>query len=173
MLEIKKKAAHVKLVIFDVDGVLTDGSLYIDDNGTESKAFYSRDGLGMKMIQDTNVKLAVITGRTSELVSHRMKNLGITHVHQGQSDKLPAFELLKSELQLENNEIAFVGDDVVDLPIMKQVGLSIAVQDAHPLVIQHAHWRTPNAGGRGAARDVCELIMDAQKTLADIMNRYL
>lgn len=173
MLEIKKKAARVKLVIFDVDGVLTDGSLYIDDNGIESKAFYSRDGLGMKMIQDTNVKLAVITGRTSELVLHRMRNLGITHVHQGQSDKLPTFELLKSELQLENNEIAFVGDDVVDLPVMKQVGLSIAVQDAHPLVIQQAHWRTPSVGGRGAARDVCELIMDAQKTLASVMNRYL
>ncbi len=173
MLEIKKKAAQIKLVIFDIDGVLTDGSLYIDDNGTEFKAFYARDGLGMKMIQETNVKLAVISGRTSELVSHRMKNLGITHVHQGQHDKFPAFELLKSELQIKNSEIAFVGDDVIDLPVMKQVGLSIAVQDAHPLVIQHAHWRTPNLGGRGAARDVCELIMDAQNTLDDVMSRYL
>ncbi|NOX42608.1 MAG: 3-deoxy-manno-octulosonate-8-phosphatase KdsC [Gammaproteobacteria bacterium] len=173
MQEIIKKAAKIKLIIFDVDGVLTDGSLYIDDNGMEYKAFYSRDGLGMKMIQETNVKLAVITGRTSELVSHRMNNLGIKYVYQGQSDKIPAFEKLKNDLQLESHEIAFVGDDVIDLPVMNQVGLSVAVQDAHPLVIQYAHWRTPSAGGRGAARDICELIMEAQNTLADSMNQYL
>jgi len=171
--DILAKAALIKLVIFDVDGVLTDGRLYIDNNGNESKAFFSRDGLGMKLIQKTDITLAVITGRTSELVLHRMKNLGITHIHQGQIDKLPAFELLKSELQLQSSQVAFVGDDIIDLPVMKQVGLSIAVQDAHPSVMEHAHWQTPNAGGRGAARDVCDLIMKAQGTLADITQRSL
>jgi len=175
MQEIIEKASQIKLVIFDVDGVLTDGSLFIDDNGMEYKAFYSRDGLGMKMLQKTNVKIAIITGRTSEVVSHRMKNMGVKqeHIYQGQDDKLIAYEKIKSELQLSADEIAYVGDDVVDLPVMKKVGFAIAVQDAHPLVIRHAHWQTPHTGGRGAARDVCELIMEAQNTLDQQNSRYL
>lgn len=173
MQEIIEKASQIKLVIFDVDGVLTDGSLFIDDNGMEYKAFYSRDGLGMKMLQKTNVKIAIITGRSSEVVSYRMKSMGVEHVYQGQDDKLLAYEKIKKELQLSADEIAYVGDDIIDLPVMKKVGFAIAVQDAHPLVIKHAHWQTPHSGGRGAARDVCELVMEAQNNLDQQNSRYL
>ena len=173
MQEIIEKASQIKLVIFDVDGVLTDGSLFIDDNGMEYKAFYSRDGLGMKMLQETNVKIAIITGRSSEVVSYRMKSMGVEHVYQGQDDKLLAYEKIKKELQLSADEIAYVGDDIIDLPVMKKVGFAIAVQDAHPLVIKHAHWQTPHSGGRGAARDVCELVMEAQNNLDQQNSRYL
>lgn len=164
MQQILEKAQNIKLVIFDVDGVLTDGSLFLGDDGQEYKAFYSRDGLGMKMLQKTGVHIGIITGRTSEVVKHRMKSLSIEHVYQGQDNKLPAYEDLKTRLSLDAEEIAYVGDDIVDLPVMKQVGLAVAVADAHPVVVQHAHWHTPHAGGRGAARDVCELIMEAQNT---------
>lgn len=173
MQEIFDRAKRIKLVIFDVDGVLTDGGLHIDSNGNEHKVFNSRDGHGMKMLQNSGVEIAIITGRLSEAVSHRMASLGIEHVHQGCLEKLPVFNELIKSLSLLPNQIAYVGDDVVDLPIMHKVGLAIAVQDAHDHVKKHAHWQTPHEGGRGAARDVCELIMEAQGTIADQMNRYL
>lgn len=173
MQDIIDKAAQIKLVIFDVDGVLTDGSLFLGDDGQEYKAFHSRDGHGMKMLQETGVEIGIITGRTSQVVIHRMENLGVKHLYQGRLEKLPAFEDLVAKLGLAREQTAFVGDDVVDLPIMLQVGLGIAVRDAHPLVARHAHWQTPNEGGRGAARDVCELIMDAQGTLQPMLERYL
>jgi 3-deoxy-D-manno-octulosonate 8-phosphate phosphatase (KDO 8-P phosphatase) len=173
MRDILAIASRIKLVIFDVDGVLTDGSLYIGDDGQEYKAFNSRDGHGMTMVQQTGVKLAVITGRTSEVVRIRMESLGIEHVYQGKRDKLPAYEELRQRLGIPDEEIAYVGDDVVDLPIMRRVGLAIAVADAHPLVQRHAHWLTRSPGGRGAGRDVCELIMEAQGSLDAMMKRYL
>ena len=173
MQDILDRASRIKLVIFDVDGVLTDGGLYFDHNGTEHKVFNSRDGHGMKMLRNSGVEIAIISGRVSEAVSHRMTGLGIEYVHQGYQEKLPAFEALIKELSLDADQVAYVGDDVVDLPVMHRVGLAIAVQDAHEWVKQHAHWQTPHGGGRGAARDVCELIMEAQDTLAEQMNRYL
>lgn len=173
MQDIVEKAKQIKLVIFDVDGVLTDGSLFIGDDGQEYKAFCSRDGHGMKMLQKSGVELAIITGRTSKVVEHRIADLGIQHIYQGQQDKIHAYKELSKKLGLESSEIAYVGDDVVDLPVMCQVGLAIAVQDAHPMVIKHAHWQTPNYGGRGAARDVCEMIMEAQGTLEEELNSYL
>jgi 3-deoxy-D-manno-octulosonate 8-phosphate phosphatase (KDO 8-P phosphatase) len=163
----------VRLVIFDVDGVLTDGSLFLGDNGQEYKAFNSRDGHGMKMLQASGVDIGIITGRTSHVVKYRMDSLGIKHVYQGQQDKLPAFEELLEKLGLSTSQVAYVGDDVVDLPILIRAGLAIGVQDAHPLVKQHCHWITPNTGGRAAARDVCELIMQAQGTLESRLNHYL
>jgi len=171
--EILQRAARIRLVVFDVDGVLTDGSLFLGDGGEEYKAFHSRDGHGMKMLQEAGVELAVITGRTSRVVEHRMASLGIEHVFQGQQDKLPAFEALVARLGLAPAECAYVGDDVVDLPVMRRVGLAIAVQDAHPLVVRHAHWQTPSPGGRGAARDVCELILEARGELERMLARYL
>ena len=173
MQDILEKEAAVRLVIFDVDGVLTDGSLFYGDDGQEYKAFNSRDGHGMKMLQQSGVNIGIITGRTSEVVRIRMESLGIEHVYQGQLDKLPAFHDLIGKLGLEAEQVAYVGDDVVDLPIMTRVGLAIAVQDAHPLVKQHAHWTTPNCGGRAASRDVCELVMQAQETLEPLLNGYL
>jgi 3-deoxy-D-manno-octulosonate 8-phosphate phosphatase (KDO 8-P phosphatase) len=173
MKDILERAARIRLLIFDVDGVLTDGSLFVGDDGQEYKAFQSQDGHGIKMLQHYGVEIAIITGRTSRVVEHRMANLGITHVYQGRLEKLPAFEELTQRLSVEPDDTAYVGDDVVDLPIMRRVGLAIAVQDAHPLVKQHAHWQTPRGGGRGAARDVCELLLEAQGNLQQAMERYL
>ena len=173
MKDILEKAAKIKLLVFDVDGVLTDGSLIVGDDGEEYKAFYSKDGLGMKMLQQTGVEIAVITARTSNVVTHRMQNLGIKHIYQGQLEKLPAFEKILNELNLTEEQAAYVGDDVIDLPVMLRAGLAVTVADAHPLVKQHAHWQTPQCGGRGAARDVCELIMQAQGTLETQFQKYL
>jgi len=173
MTDIIQKAKKIKLVIFDVDGVLTDGSLFVTENGEEIKAFNSKDGHGMKMLQNSGVQIAIITGRTSNIVSHRMEELGIEHVYQGKRNKYPAFVELTQKLALPPEEVAYVGDDVVDLPVMSHVGLAIAVQDAHDFVKKHADWQTPNKGGKGAARDVCELIMDAQGHLQAELASYL
>jgi len=173
MQDIREKAANIRLIVFDVDGVLTDGSLYIGDDGQEYKAFNSKDGHGMVMLQHSGVEIAIITGRTSAVVRIRMASLGIERVYQGKREKLPAYEELKQMTGLRDQQIAYVGDDVVDLPVMTRVGLAIAVQDAHPLTKQHAHWVAPSGGGRGAAREVCELIMDAQGTLQSALQHYL
>ncbi|WJW74856.1 3-deoxy-manno-octulosonate-8-phosphatase KdsC [Thiohalobacter sp. IOR34] len=173
MQDILAKAARIQLVVFDVDGVLTDGSLFYGDDGQEYKAFNSRDGHGMKMLKKHGVEIGIITGRTSQVVEHRVRNLGIEHVYQGQLDKRPAFEELIATLGLEPAQAAYVGDDVVDLPIMTRAGLAIAVQDAHPFVKRHAHWITPSGGGRGAAREVCELLMEARGVLDAELESYL
>ena len=173
MKDLSEKAARIRLLIFDVDGVLTDGSLFVGDDGQEYKAFNSRDGHGIKMLLKYGVEIAIITGRTSRVVEYRMANLGITHVYQGKLDKLPAYEELRGKLGISPEETAYVGDDVVDLPVMRRVGLAIAVQDAHPLVRQHSHWQTPSTGGRGAARDVCEMLMEAKGVLREELGHYL
>jgi len=172
MKEILQRAKKVKLVVFDVDGVLTDGSLFYGDNGEEYKAFYAKDGLGMKLLMRTGVQIGIITARNSSLVKHRMDSLGIDHLYQGRLDKLNAFDDLLNKLNLHYEQTAFVGDDVVDLPVMNKVGLSITVKDAHPLVVAQAHWQTPLNGGRGAARNVCELIMQAQNTLEEQLHSF-
>ncbi|MDM8544876.1 3-deoxy-manno-octulosonate-8-phosphatase KdsC [Candidatus Venteria ishoeyi] len=164
MREILEKAAQIRLVLFDVDGVLTDGTLFVGDNGEEYKAFYARDGLGMVMLQRSGIDVGIITARTSNVVKFRMESLKIKYVRQGQIEKLPAFEQICQEAGLAAEQVAYVGDDVIDLPVMQKVGLAIAVADAHPLVLGQAHWVTEKNGGHGAARDVCELIMQAQKT---------
>lgn len=173
MQNILNKAASIKLVIFDVDGVLTDGRLFFGDDGQEYKSFYARDGLGMKLLLKSGVEIAIITARSSELVKHRMKNLGIRHLYQGRLDKLSAFEELVTKLGVEPDTVAYVGDDIVDLPVMRRVGLPITVQNGHPLVVEHSDWQTPHSGGAGAARDVCELIMRAQNTLDEQFAPFL
>lgn len=173
MQDILEKAANIKLVIFDVDGVLTDGSLFIGDDGQEYKAFNSKDGHGMRMLQDGGVEIAIITGRVSNVVEHRMKDLGIKRVYQGKREKLPAYEELLNDVQLSHEEVAYVGDDVVDLPVMCKVGLAIGVQDAHPMVKRHAHWITEQPGGKGAGRNVCELILEAKGKLDDMLASYV
>lgn len=170
---VSRAAKNIKLVLFDVDGVLTDGSLFIGDDGQEYKAFNSRDGHGIKMLQNSGVSVGIITGRTSKVVKQRVADLGIQHVFQGCQDKLPVFQDLVKKLGLDTSETAFVGDDVVDLPIMLRSGLAITVQDAHYLIKHHSHWITPSRGGRGAAREICEMIMHAQGKLSDEMSSYL
>ena len=173
MQDILNRAARIELIIFDVDGVLTDGSLYLGDDGREAKAFNSKDGHGMVMLREAGIPMAVITGRTSELVRIRMESLGIPHLYQGQRDKRPAFEDLLAKTGLHADQTAYVGDDVVDLPVMSRVGLAIAVQDAHAFVKKHAHWITPSPGGRGAARDAAELILEARGMLPGLLESYL
>ncbi len=167
------KAKNIRLVIFDVDGVLTDGRLVFDEQGREYKAFHTRDGHGLKMLFQSGVEVAIISGRKSESVSKRMTGLGINHVYQGQTDKRKAFSELCEKLRINYNQVAHVGDDLPDLPIMQQSGLAIAVQDAHKVVREHADWCTSQPGGYGAAREVCDLIMEAQETLQAAIHPYL
>lgn len=169
------KAKVIKLVIFDVDGVLTDGGLYFDNQGQEYKAFNSKDGLGMRMLMDSGVKAAIITGRQSDLVKHRAANLKISPdlIYQGYSDKRIAFAEILEKTGLSKVEVAYVGDDLIDLPVMSQVGLAIAVGDAHWFVKQQSHHITDAIGGRGASREVCEFILSAQGKLEQIFQDYL
>ena len=173
MQDILHRAAQIRLVIFDVDGVLTDGRLYLADDGNEFKAFHSRDGHGMKMLQNQGVAVAIISGRRSLAVERRMADLGIDYVYMGVQDKLVAFQDLLQRQGLDPAQVAYVGDDVIDLPVMSRVGLAIAVQDADPFVRRHAHWQTPSAGGRGAAREVCELLLEALGRLEPERARFI
>ncbi|PKM12395.1 MAG: 3-deoxy-manno-octulosonate-8-phosphatase KdsC [Gammaproteobacteria bacterium HGW-Gammaproteobacteria-3] len=172
-LQTREKAKQLKLLILDVDGVLTDGKLFFDDQGKEYKSFHARDGHGIKLLQQTGVKVAVISGRKSNSVALRMKSLGIEYVYQGHEDKIGAFDEIIREMGIHANQAAHVGDDLLDLPVMTRVGLAIAVADAHGVVRQHADWVTSLAGGQGAVREVCDLIMQAQGTFAVIVDNYL
>ncbi|MFC3193569.1 KdsC family phosphatase [Marinicella sediminis] len=160
-------ASKIKLVIFDVDGVLTDGGLYFTDDGREIKKFNVRDGLGISLLVKTGVEVAVITGRNSVIVAERMKSLGVSHVYQGRMNKLETYENLKLALEITDEEVAFVGDDIIDLPIMNICALPVAVGDAHDDVKSKAVLVVDKTGGHGAARDVCDLIMRAQNLSYD------
>lgn len=142
------------------------------DDGQEYKAFFAQDGLGIRLLQASGVIVAIITGKTSTTVMHRMNTLGIKYVFQGQLDKLIAFQELCTQLQLQPAQTAYVGDDVNDVAVMQRAGLAIAVANAHPLAVQYAHWQTQAFGGQGAVRELCELIMQAQGTLATQLQRY-
>jgi 3-deoxy-D-manno-octulosonate 8-phosphate phosphatase (KDO 8-P phosphatase) len=160
--DIRERAARVKLAVFDVDGVLTDGKLWYTADGHELKAFHVHDGLGLKRLLANGVEVAVITARLSHVVAERMAELGVAHVYQDQKDKHACLEQLLSALALTPEEVAYTGDDLPDLAPMQIVGLSVAVANAHPWLRERAHWRTRLAGGRGAAREVCDLILAAQ-----------
>ena len=170
--EVLERAARIRLLICDVDGVLTDGRLYFTPQGEEFKGFHARDGHGIKLLQRTGVETAVISGRNSPAVALRMSSLGVQHVYQGRESKLEPYLELLENLQLTPEQTAFVGDDVLDLPLMRRAGLAIAVADAHFSLRDHAHWVTSLPGGHGAVREVCDLIMHAQKTLQDIIESY-
>ncbi len=170
--DILQRARAVRMIIFDVDGVLTDGSLFYDDRGEEYKAFNSRDGHGIKMLRASGVDTGIITGRTSNIVLHRARNLGIDHVFQGADDKLVAYGELLARVGLEPDQIAYMGDDVVALPVMNRCGLAITVPDAPEEVKARCQWVTRAQAGRGAAREACELIMRAQATWAAQLALY-
>jgi len=173
MQAIYDKARLIRLAIFDVDGVLTDGSLYLTDGGEEIKAFNSLDGHGMKMLRESGVELAIITGRTSRCVQLRAANLGIALLYQGVADKAEAFLALLAARGVDAAHAAYMGDDVVDLPVLRRCGLALTVPDAPLLVKKHADYVSTARGGRGAAREVCELIMHAQGTLERSLEAYL
>lgn len=166
-------ARKIKLIIFDVDGVMTDGRLIIGDDGQEYKAFNSQDGLGMKLLKASGVEMAIITGRTSNVVTKRAESTGIGHFYQGVEDKLEAFLDLAKKAGFSHEQCAFMGDDVVDLPPMRRCGLALTVPAAPALVKQHAHYVTAREAGHGAVREVCELIMQAQGTYDAQMAQYL
>jgi 3-deoxy-D-manno-octulosonate 8-phosphate phosphatase (KDO 8-P phosphatase) len=163
----------IRLIAFDVDGILTDGGLYLSDSGEEFKRFNSLDGHGLKMLKSSGVELAIITGRTSRCVELRAKNLGITRLYQGVEDKWGAMQKLLAELKLTPDAAAYMGDDVVDLPVMRRVGFSATVPNAPQLVRDHAHYLAQREGGNGAVRETCELIMSAQGTLDAQLAQYL
>ena len=168
---VSQRAKSIRLALFDVDGVLTDGNIYIDANGTELKVFNIHDGHGIRLLQHHGIDVGVITGRQTKALEYRMQDLGIKHVYQGCKDKFSVYQELLSELNLHEQQIAFVGDDIVDLQIMSRCGLAVAVANAHAFVKKHSHWQTTAAGGHGAVREVCELLLDAQGLL-DSALRY-
>ncbi len=162
---IAHRAAAVKLAIFDVDGVFTDGRLLLGPAGAEYKSFHARDGQGLVMLRDSGVEIAIISGRTAPVVAERMAVLGIQHVYQGEKDKLRVFYGLLAQLKLSASQTCYVGDDLPDLPVLLATGLSIAVADADAFVASHCHWRTRSVGGSGAVREVCDLLLAARGDL--------
>jgi len=160
--DILARAAKIRLVAFDVDGTLTDGRLWYGEDGRETKVFHVHDGLGLKRLQANGVQVALITARISHPVALRAEELDIAHVYQGQGDKRACLLELLDALHLTPEQAAFVGDDLPDLPPMRLAGLAVAVANAHPWVVEQAHWQTRLGGGMGAAREVCDLMLQAQ-----------
>lgn len=172
-MSLGKRIKPLRLIAFDVDGVLTDGGLYLSDSGEEFKRFNTLDGHGLKMLKASGVELAIITGRTSKCVELRARNLGITRLYQGVEDKLAVMQSLLAELKVAPEAAAFMGDDVVDLPVMRRVGLALSVPGAPQIVRDHAHYVSQRDAGHGAVREVCELILGAQGTLDAQLAPYL
>ncbi|PAV47689.1 phenylphosphate carboxylase subunit delta [Pseudomonas sp. HAR-UPW-AIA-41] len=171
--ELLQRARAVKLAIFDVDGVLTDGRLYFLPDGSEFKTFNTLDGHGIKMLIASGVQTAIISGRKTPVVERRAQNLGIQHLFQGREDKLVVLDGLLAELGLNYEQVAYLGDDLPDLPVIRRVGLGMAVASADGFVRQHAHGVTQARGGEGAAREFCELILRAQGNLDAAQAAYL
>jgi 3-deoxy-D-manno-octulosonate 8-phosphate phosphatase (KDO 8-P phosphatase) len=173
MEDVYSRARSIRLAVFDVDGVLTDGGLHYSDSGEETKVFDVRDGLGMRSLQSSGVPLAIITSRTSRCVARRAADLGIEFVFQGVEDKLGEFQALSRKLGLDAAACAYMGDDWVDLPILLRCGLAVSVPEAPAAVRSRVHYITRASGGRGAAREICELIMQAQGTLDARLAHYI
>lgn len=167
------QARLVRVAIFDVDGVLSDGGLHYTEAGDAMKTFDVRDGMGMKLLQDAGITLAIITSRRAGSVRERAANLGIRHLQQGVSDKLAGFESLIAELAVSPEQCAFLGDDLVDLPVLQRCGLAVTVTDAPALLKRHADYVTQAPGGRGAVREFCEMILHNQGQLVAQTARYL
>jgi 3-deoxy-D-manno-octulosonate 8-phosphate phosphatase (KDO 8-P phosphatase) len=172
-LQLLQRGQAIKLAIFDVDGVLTDGRLYFLADGSEFKTFNTLDGQGIKMLIASGVRTAIISGRSTPIVARRAQNLGIQHLYQGREDKLVVLDELLAELGLNYTDVAYLGDDLPDLPVMRRAGLGMAVANANEFVRQHAHGVTQARGGEGAAREFCELILAAQGNLDAAQAAYL
>jgi 3-deoxy-D-manno-octulosonate 8-phosphate phosphatase (KDO 8-P phosphatase) len=159
-----KDKKPIKVIIFDVDGVLTDGKIYLDAQGGESKVFHTQDGVGIKMLQEHGVVIAIISGLKSPVVSRRMESLNIRHVHQGIANKKPIFEELLNTLSVQAEEVAYVGDDLPDLEVMRLVGLPITVANAVPEIKKIAHYTATRRGGNGGVREICDWLMQHHLT---------
>ena len=166
------KARKIELLLLDVDGVLTDGTIIYTHDGGESKGFNTRDGFGLRMLQDAGVAVGVITARTSEAVSRRAADLGFAHVYQGQKDKAAVYREILVQTGLDRNQTAYMGDDLMDLPLLTRVGCSFAPADGVAEVRQRVDYTTEQGGGHGAVREVCDLLLEARGELAPIVARY-
>ncbi len=171
--DLLQRGKAIKLAVFDVDGVLTDGKLYFLVDGSEFKTFNTLDGQGIKMLINSGVRTAIISGRKTPVVERRAQNLGIQHLYQGREDKMVVLDELLGELGLSYEQVAYLGDDLPDLPVIRRVGLGMAVANANDFVRQHAHGVTQARGGEGAAREFCELILQAQGNLEAAQAAYL
>ncbi|MGD2149711.1 MAG: HAD-IIIA family hydrolase [Desulfobacterales bacterium] len=167
------KLKNIKLVILDVDGVLTDGGIIYNDNRVETKIFNVKDGLGIRFLMEAGINVCIATGRRSNALYHRCKNLGIEHIFDGLGDKAAMLDLILDRTGVSAEQVAFMGDDLPDLALMKKVGLSIAVADAHKTVLKYADMVTLEKGGNGAVRETCEAILKAQGLWENILERFL
>ncbi|MCL2525149.1 MAG: HAD hydrolase family protein [Betaproteobacteria bacterium] len=172
-MDARARAARIRLVAFDIDGVMTDGGLHYTNDGGELKTFNVQDGLGLKLMQQAGCELAIVTGRNSGVVAARAADLGIAHVFQGVTDKRLTVAALRERLGLGWDECAFMGDDLIDLAVMSRCGLAIAPANARPIVKERAHLCTAAAAGHGAVREACEFILAAQDRLAAVFAPYL
>ncbi len=172
-MNLNNKLKRIKLLLLDVDGVLTDGDIIYNDNGEETKVFNVKDGLGIRLLMKVGIKVCIITGRRSNALYHRCKNLGIAHIFDGVGDKAAILDLILEQTNISAEKIAFMGDDLPDLPLMKKVGLSIAVADAHEIVLKNADMVISANGGSGAAREACEAILKAQGRWERILERFV
>lgn len=173
MASIQEKAKPIRLLILDVDGVLTNGTIYYGTNGIELKGFHIHDGMGIKLLHKAGIEVAIISGKNSEPVARRLQDLQVEHVFLGHTDKLPIYESLKQKLGLPDEQIAYVGDDLPDLPLLRRTGLSITVPGAPAIISEHVDFITNNPGGAGAVREVCELILKAQNKYENVVKSYL
>jgi 3-deoxy-D-manno-octulosonate 8-phosphate phosphatase (KDO 8-P phosphatase) len=176
-IRVRARARKIKLLLMDVDGVLTDGRIYYLPNPRgglfETKTFHSRDGLGIRLAHEAGLKTGIVTGRSSPALEHRVKELGIHFLQQDALEKLAPYEKIKAAARVGDEEVCFVGDDIVDLPLLKRVGLAVAVGDANELLRRHVHYWTRRPGGAGAVRETIELILSAQGKWKGILRRYL
>lgn len=158
-------AKEIKLLICDVDGVFSDGLIYMGNDGEELKTFHTRDGYGVKSLMNAGIEIAIITGRRSQIVENRMKALGISLIYQGQDDKIKAYHDICRKLNIAPEQTGYIGDDLIDWPVMEQVALKVCVADGHPLLAKRANYVTSIRGGHGAVREVCDLILQARNEL--------
>lgn len=170
--KVRKGAQRIKLLLLDVDGVMTDGGIVMNHQGEEIKRFDVRDGHGIRLLIDAGVQVGLVTGRSSRVVTHRAKDLGIRIVYQKAFDKLQAYQEIKRKTGLSDGEIAYVGDDVVDLPVLRRVGLAMAVKDADENVRRRVDYVTGQKGGRGAVREIVELLLRAQGRWEPLIKKY-
>jgi 3-deoxy-D-manno-octulosonate 8-phosphate phosphatase (KDO 8-P phosphatase) len=167
------RARRIRLLLLDVDGVLTDGRLYFGPKGEALKVFHVLDGHGLKMVRRAGIEVALLSGRRSDAAYHRARELNLSHFFEGLRDKVAILEDLRGSLKLTLQEVAMVGDDLVDLPVMSRVGLAVAVADAVPEVQAAAHWVTSLPGGRGAVREVCDLLLKAQGRWEEMVRSWV
>jgi 3-deoxy-D-manno-octulosonate 8-phosphate phosphatase (KDO 8-P phosphatase) len=170
--ELLARAARIRLACFDVDGTLTDGGLTYDSDGRESKTFHVQDGLGLRLLEDNGIAVALITARPSSAVLARGRDLRLSHVHTAVADKAACVRALCAQLGIEPSQAAHMGDDLHDLPAMALVGLAVAPANAHPWLATHVHWQTRARGGQGAGRELCDLVLEAQGLRAAVMDRF-